>query len=315
MLISKNLDSFEAVPELLRPIYCLMIKSSELILNPDGSVFHLRLLPEQIAKTIILVGDQDRVGMISSHFDKIDVTVQNREFITHTGTYRGEKITVLSTGIGTDNIDIVVNELDALVNINMENRKPKTQLTPLNLIRLGTSGSIQPDIPLGTILLSEKAIGFDGLLNYYKRCDEVSDLALGSAFMKYVSWDMNLPKPYVVSSDQKLLNRFAGEEVTTGITISASGFYGPQGRVMRLALAHPELNQKIAQFRFGTKKVTNFEMESSAIYGLASLLGHRAVTLCAIIANRSTGEFMGDYKNLIQRLIVFTLNRIAGKQE
>lgn len=291
-----------------------MIKSSELILNPDGSVFHLHLTPEQIAKTIILVGDPDRVAMVSSHFDGTDLKVQNREFITHTGTYRGEKITVLSTGIGTDNIDIVVNELDALVNINLETRKPNPEPIPLNLIRLGTSGSIQPDIPIGTFLLSEKAIGFDGLLNYYSRCDDVSDLALQSAFTKYVNWDVRLPKPYAVNADQKLMNIFAGAEVTTGITISASGFYGPQGRVLRIPLAHPDLSQKIAQFRYGNKKVTNFEMESSAIYGLASLLGHRAVTICAVIANRSTGEFMGEYQDLIRHLIEFSLNRIAGKR-
>ena len=291
-----------------------MIKQSELILNPDGSVFHLHLTPEKIANTIILVGDPDRVTMVSSFFDGIDLQVQNREFITHTGTYRGEKITVLSTGIGTDNIDIVVNELDALVNINLETRNPNPEPTPLNLIRLGTSGSIQPDIPIGTFLLSEKAIGFDGLLHYYSRCDDVSDLALQSAFMKYVNWDVRLPVPYAVNADRKLLKIFSGTEVTTGITISASGFYGPQGRTLRIPLARPDLSQKIAQFRYGNKKVTNFEMESSAIYGLASLLGHRAVTLCAVIANRSTGEFMNEYKDLIRNLILFSLNRIAGKR-
>jgi len=291
----------------------LMIKTSELILNPDGSLFHLHLLPGQIAGSIILVGDPDRVEMVSSHFDRVDVKIQNREFVTHTGTYRGQQITALSTGIGTDNIDIVVNELDALVNLDMETRRPKAKLNRLNLIRIGTSGSIQRNIPIGTFLLTVKAIGFDGLLNYYSRCDDASDLALESAFMEYVSWDPRLPRPYVVTADQELIKQFTGKEVTTGITISASGFYGPQGRIVRLPLAHPGLNEKIMKFRFGTEKVTNFEMESSAIYGLASLLGHRAVTLCAIIANRATGEFMGEYKNLMERLIVFSLNRITSK--
>jgi len=291
-----------------------MIRSSELILNPDGSVFHLHLLPEQIAGTIILVGDPDRVEMVSSHFDRIEIKIQNREFVTHTGTYRGHQITALSTGIGTDNVDIVMNELDALVNLDMETRRPKSELKRLNLIRLGTSGSIQPEISIGTFLLTEKAIGFDGLLNYYARCDDGADLALQSAFTEYVNWDSRLPQPYVVNADRELFEQFTGQEVTTGITISASGFYGPQGRTIRLPLAHPSLNEKIMKFRFGTKKVTNFEMESSAIYGLASLLGHRAVTLCAIIANRKTGEFLGEYKSLIQRLIVFSLNRIAGKR-
>ncbi len=291
-----------------------MIRSSELILNPDGSVFHLHLLPEQIAGTIILVGDPDRVEMVSSHFDRIEIKIQNREFVTHTGTYRGHQITALSTGIGTDNVDIVMNELDALVNLDMETRRPKSELKRLNLIRLGTSGSIQPEISIGTFLLTEKAIGFDGLLNYYARCDDGADLALQSAFTEYVNWDSRLPQPYVVNADRELFEQFTGQEVTPGITISASGFYGPQGRTIRLPLAHPSLNEKIMKFRFGTKKVTNFEMESSAIYGLASLLGHRAVTLCAIIANRKTGEFLGEYKSLIQRLIVFSLNRIAGKR-
>ena len=196
----------------------------------------------------------------------------------------------------------------------MAARKPKSELIRLNLIRLGTSGSVQPDVPIGTFLLTEKAIGFDGLLNYYSRHDDVSNLAMQSAFMQDVTWDPQLPGPYIVNADQDLFEKFSGKEVIPGITISASGFYGPQGRIIRLPLAHPDLNEKIMKFRFGTKKVTNFEMESSAIYGLASLLGHRAITLCAIIANRATGEFMGEYKNLIHRLVLYTLNRIAGKQ-
>lgn len=291
-----------------------MIISSELILNPDGSVFHLHLLPGQIADTIILVGDQDRVEMVSSNFDQVDVRVRNREFITHTGLFRGHGITVLSTGIGTDNIDIVVNELDALVNLDFDLGKPKSELKRLNLIRLGTSGAIQPDIPLGTFLLTKKVIGFDGLLNYYSDIQHVSDPEFQKIFSEFVNWDAALPKPYVVSADQELFDLFIGEEVTPGITISASGFYGPQGRIIRLPLALPDLNDKIMKFRFGEEKVTNYEMESSAIYGLASLLGHRAITLCLIIANRSTGEFMGEYKSLIRQLIEFSINRIADEK-
>jgi len=291
-----------------------MIKSSELILNPDGSVFHLRLLPGQIADTIILVGDQGRVEMVSSHFDHVETKVQNREFITHTGSYKGHRISVLSTGIGTDNIDIVVNELDALVNIDFDLRRPRTELKKLDLIRLGTSGAIQPDIPLGTYLLTKTAIGFDGLLNYYSWHNNVSNQEFLTSFTEFVNWDPALPKPYVVNADKQLFDHFSGEEVVPGITVSASGFYGPQGRIVRLPLAAPGLNDRIAKFRYGREMVTNIEMESSAIYGLASLLGHRALTLCAIIANRTTGEFMGEYKGVIEQLIEFSINKIADEK-
>ena len=291
-----------------------MIKSSELILNPDGSVFHLRLLPGQIADTIILVGDQGRVEMVSSHFDHVETKVQNREFITHTGSFKGHRISAISTGIGTDNIDIVVNELDALVNVDFDLRKPRTELKKLDLIRLGTSGAIQPEIPLGTYLLTKTAIGFDGLLNYYSWPNNVSNQEFLTSFTEFVNWDPALPKPYVVNADQQLFDLFSGNEVVPGITVSASGFYGPQGRIIRLPLAKSDLNERIANFRYGNEMVTNIEMESSAIYGLASLLGHRALTLCAIIANRATGEFMGDYKGVIAQLIEFSINRIADEK-
>ena len=289
-----------------------MIKSSELILNPDGSVFHLHLLPGQIADTIFLVGDPDRAVMVSSYFDRIEYKVQNREFITHTGSYKGQRISVISTGIGTDNIDIVINELDALVNIDFDLRQPKSQLKQLRLIRLGTSGAIQPDIALGTFLLTKRAIGFDGLLNYYSGIEKSSDIDFQQAFTSFVEWDSKLPLPYVVKADKSLVDIFSDVKVTQGNTISASGFYAPQGRVIRLPLANPGLNDRITMFRYGEEKVTNFEMESSAIYGLAILLGHRALTLCAIIANRATGKFMGDYKDLIKELIELSLNKISN---
>jgi uridine phosphorylase len=291
-----------------------MLQSSELILNPDGSVFHLRLLPGQIAKTIFLVGDPDRVEMVSSHLDKVESVVRNREFITHTGSFKGTRISVISTGIGTDNIDIVLNELDALVNIDFDLRQPKSQLKKLKLIRLGTSGAIQPDIPLGTFLLTKRAIGLDGLLNYYEGQDSDSDKEFVKAFTEYVDWDPKLPVPYLVNVDETLANQFSGEKVMPGITISATGFYGPQGRIIRLPLTNPGMNDKITNFRYGDEKVTNFEMESSAIYGLASLLGHNALTLCAIIANRATGKFLGDYKGLIEQLIEFSLNMIVNSE-
>jgi uridine phosphorylase len=249
--------------------------------------------------------------MVSSYFDRVDFKVQNREFITYTGLYKGQRISVVSTGIGTDNIDIVVNELDALVNIDFDLRQPKSQLKHLRLIRLGTSGAIQPDIPLGTFLLTKRAVGFDGLLNYYSGIEKESDIDFQQAFTSFVEWDSKLPLPYVVRADKILIDLFTDPKVTQGNTISASGFYAPQGRVIRLPLANPRLNEMITKFRYGKEKMTNFEMESSAIYGLATLLGHSALTLCAIIANRATGEFMGDYKERIRELIEFSLNRIA----
>jgi len=287
------------------------IGDSELILNKDGSIFHLHLLPENIADTVILVGDQDRVDMVSSHFDKVEFKVQNREFRTHTGYYKGKRISVLSTGIGTDNIDIVLNELDAICNIDLKERVPKKEHRSLNLIRIGTSGALQEDIPVDTPVVAEIAIGFDGLLNFYQGRDNISKLEMEHAFTESVNWNEKLAKPYFVPASETLLAKIAKDDMRHGLTISAPGFYAPQGRQLRLKTTDPELNDKISSFRFGDKKITNFEMESSAIYGLSKLLGHNALTVCNIIANRIRKEYSADYKISMEKLIVKILDRIA----
>ena len=287
------------------------IAPSELILNPDGSIFHLHLKPGQIAKDIILVGDPGRVEMIAGFFDEIEVKAQNREFVTVTGKYEGKRITVLSTGIGTDNIDIVVNELDALVNIDLETRMIKTDKTSLNLIRIGTSGALQGDIPVDAFLASRKAIGFDGLMNFYARRDEISDLAFENAFKTYTNWNPLLASPYVVDCDSDLYNKITDQDFISGITISAPGFYGPQGRELRLNIVDQKINDKIELFRFKEMKITNYEMECSAIYGLSKLLGHQALTVCIIIANRITHEASIDYKPVMKRLVSKILDKLA----
>lgn len=287
------------------------IAESELIINSDGSIFHLHLKPEDIADTIILVGDQDRVEVVSSYFDSIEVKKQNREFITHTGIYNGKRISVISTGIGTDNIDIVVNELDALVNIDLNTRLPKKELTRLNLIRIGTSGALQTDIPVDTPVISEWAIGFDGLLNYYANRNQVSNLEMEQAFKDFVNWNPQLTDPYFVPSSNELLQK-VGFDMRQGITISAPGFYGPQGRVLRLPIQDADINEKISSFETNGKKITNYEMECSAIYGLSALLGHNAVTVCNIIANRKRGEYSKDYKTSVKALIEKVLKRITA---
>lgn len=287
------------------------IAPSELILNPDGSIFHLHLKPGQIAKDIILVGDPGRVEMIADFFDEIEVKAQNREFVTVTGKYKGKRITVLSTGIGTDNIDIVVNELDALVNIDLETRMIKTDKTSLNLIRIGTSGALQGDIPVDAFLVSRKAIGFDGLMNFYARREEISDLAFENAFKTYTNWNVLLASPYVVDCDIDLYNKITDQEFVPGITISAPGFYGPQGRELRLNIVDQKINDKIELFRFNKMKITNYEMECSAIYGLSKLLGHQALTVCIIIANRITHEASSDYKPVMKRLVSKILDKLT----
>jgi len=286
------------------------IEPSELILNPDGSIFHLHLQPEHISDTIILVGDPDRVEMISGFFDSIEVNIRNREFLTHTGNYKNKRLTVISTGIGTDNIDIVINELDAIANIDLKKRIPGEKTTSLNLIRIGTSGAIQKDIPIGSFLLTKTAIGFDGLLNFYADRTKISDLKFEQSFTDFVNWKADFPSPYVVEADECLLTKLKGDKIIEGVTISAPGFYGPQGRVIRLQTAMPDLNMKIVEFEYGGEKITNYEMESSAIYGLAKLLGHRAVTICAIIANRINKQYEPDYKPIVKNLIEYTLNRL-----
>lgn len=288
-----------------------MIKNSELILNADGGIFHLHLKPEQIADTILLVGDPGRVETISAMFDKIEFTVRNREFVTSTGTYKGKRLTVLSTGIGTDNIDIVINELDALANINLNTREIEEKHRTLRFVRVGTSGSLQADIHLNSWLVSEKSIGFDGMITFYANRKKACDMEFEAAFREFTSWHRELPTPYVVNASEKLLDLFSGFNFVRGVNISAPGFYGPQGRVLRLPLAIPDLNDKLEDFRFGDQKITNYEMESSAIYGLSRMLGHEALTICLIIANRVTREANENYYPEMEKLIRVVLDKLT----
>ena len=287
------------------------IADSELIINPDGSVFHLHMKPEELAHRIILVGDPGRVAMVGDFFDEVLHQGANREFVWMTGVFNKVEFTVLSTGIGTDNIDIVLNELDALVNIDFGTRLKKKSHTSLQIVRIGTSGSLQEDLPVDSWLLSKKPIGFDGLLNFYDRRYEVSDLPFEEAFVEHTGWLKNLPAPYVVNADEGLINDLSGSRVTEGVTISAPGFYGPQGRVLRLPLALPQLNEKISSFKYQDQIITNFEMECSAIYGLSALLGHEAATVCVIIANRWQGTYSKDYKQVVKHLVEYVLKRLS----
>ncbi|NLI71134.1 MAG: nucleoside phosphorylase [Bacteroidales bacterium] len=283
---------------------------SELIINEDGSIFHLHLKPEQLADNVILVGDPGRVALVASYFDNQEFSVSNREFNTITGTYKGKRITVLSTGIGTDNIDIVVNELDALANIDLKTRTEKKEFRQLNLIRIGTTGGMQPEIPLGSFLISEKSIGFDGMLNFYAGRDTVCDLEFEKELKKQLQWNPQFCAPYVVDADAELINQIGRDDMLKGVTISANGFYGPQGRVLRVGLAEPELNNRIEKFRYKNYKITNYEMEGAAIAGLARLMGHRALTVCCVIANRRVEDANTDYNPHIKRLIQMVLDRI-----
>jgi uridine phosphorylase len=287
------------------------IAPSELILNADGSIFHLHLKPGQIANDVILVGDPGRVEMIADFFDEIEVKAQNREFVTVTGRYKGKRITVLSTGIGTDNIDIVINELDALVNIDLGTREIKADKTSLNLIRIGTSGALQGDIPVDAFLVSRKAIGFDGLMNFYARREEIADIEFENAFKSYTNWNPLLASPYVVDCNEDLYNKITDGDFIPGITISAPGFYGPQGRELRLNIIDRQINDKIEAFRFDDMKITNYEMECSAIYGLSKLLGHQALTVCIIIANRISRDASSDYKPVMKRLVLKILDKLT----
>ena len=287
-----------------------VIEPSELIINPDGSIFHLHLKPEQLAENIILVGDPGRVKMIAGFFDSIESETENREFVSATGSYGTKRLTILSTGIGTDNIDIVVNDLDALVNIDLATRQVKSEHKSLKIIRIGTSGGLQGDIPVNAFLASTKAIGFDGLLNFYERRNEVSDIAFETSFKNFVNWNELLPSPYVVEADPALFKRIIDEDFTQGVTISAPGFYGPQGRELRLRIVDPLINDKIEAFRFENQRITNYEMECSAIYGLSRLLGHKALTVCIIIANRVSKRANEDYKPVMVKLVQKVLDRI-----
>ena len=289
-------------------------ESSELIINEDGSIFHLHIKPEQLADRIILVGDPGRVDTVASHFETKECDIQSREFHTITGTYKGKRITCLSHGIGCDNLDIVMNELDALANIDFKEREDKPEHRTLTLVRIGTCGGLQPEAPLGTFIASVKSIGFDGLLNYYAGRNEVCDLELEKAFTRHMNWCPQKGAPYMAVADPSLIDQVAGKEMLRGITIACGGFYGPQGRQIRLKIQDPNQNEKVESFRYqtpeGELKICNFEMESSALAGLASLLGHRAMTCCMVIANRYAKEMNTEYKNSIDNLIQLVLDRI-----
>lgn len=288
----------------------MQIKSSELILNPDGSLYHINLKPENLAKDIIFVGDQDRVEKITQFFDEIEFSTQKREFKTQTGIYKGKRITVMSTGIGPDNIDIVMNELDALVNIDLDTKQPKPNLTQLNIIRIGTSGSLQADIPVDSFVASEYGLGLDNMMRSYL-IDDITEKDIEDAFIAHTNWDLRKGRPYVVKGSETLLNRFYSEKTSKGFTGTAGGFYGPQGRVLRLDIQDQLLNQKMDSFAYKGIKMTNLEMETSAIYGLAKLLGHNALALNAIIANRADGTFSNNPYKPVDALIQYTLERLV----
>lgn len=283
---------------------------SELIINPDGSIFHLHVKPEQLADKIILVGDPGRVALVASHFETKECEVESREFKTITGTYKGKRITVQSTGIGCDNIDIVVNEMDALANIDFKTRHEKETFKQLTFVRIGTCGGLQPYTPVGTFVASVKSIGFDGLLNFYAGRNDVCDLELEEAFKKHMNWSPLLSAPYVIDGDKELVDRIAGEDMVKGITIACGGFFGPQGRELRIPLADPHQNEKVESFVYSDLRITNFEMESSALAGLSALMGHKAMTCCMVIANRVAKEANANYKNSIDNLIIEVLDRI-----
>jgi uridine phosphorylase len=276
------------------------MKKTELITNPDGSIFHLNLKPEDISDKIIIVGDPGRVEMLSKMLHDIRLRKENREFRTVTGTFENSEITIVSSGIGTDNIDIVLNELDALVNIDLETGEIKDNLTSLTIVRIGTSGALRSDIPAGSCLMTETAIGFDGLLHFYQGYDWLLNTGLSDALVEHLEWPDALSYPYAINADKELLELFSSEGFRRGITISAPGFYAPQGRRLRLETFDNEINDKLASFLYRGRTISNYEMESSAIYGLSGLLGHKALTICAIIGNRVSGEFVNDYKPIIK---------------
>lgn len=285
---------------------------SELIINKDGSVFHLHVRPEQLADKVILVGDPGRVALVASHFEEKEMEVESREFRTVTGTYKGKRITVISTGIGCDNIDIVMNEVDALANIDFQTRTEKQQLRSLEIVRIGTCGGLQLNTPEGTFICSEYSVGFDGLLNFYEGRNAVCDLKMERALIGHLGWTGNMcqPYPYVIKADENLVERIAQNDMVRGITVACGGFFGPQGRQLRVPLVDPHQNEKIESFEYEGMHITNFEMESSALAGLAKLMGHRATTACMVIANRRAGKANTGYKNIIDDLITLVLDRI-----
>ena len=287
-------------------------EESELIINPDGSVFHLHVRPEDLADKVILVGDPGRVELVASHFDTKECNIESREFHTITGTYNGKRIMVTSTGIGCDNIDIVMNEIDALANIDFNTRTEKEKIRQLDIVRIGTCGGLQPYTPVGTFICSEKSIGFDGLLNFYEGRNAVCDLAMERALLNHLGWTGNMcaPAPYIIDADSELVERIADKDMVRGVTIACGGFFGPQGRQLRIPLTDPKQNEKIEKSEYNGLKITNFEMESSALAGLARLMGHKATTCCMVIANRVAKEANTGYKNQIDDLIKIVLNRI-----
>ncbi|MES2543301.1 MAG: nucleoside phosphorylase [Bacteroidota bacterium] len=287
-----------------------MIQSSELILNPNGSVYHLNLKPENIAHDIIFVGDQNRVEKITQFFETIEFSAQSREFKTQTGIYKGKRLTVVSTGIGADNIDIVLNELDALVNIDFQTREIKPTLTSLNIIRIGTSGSLHENIPVDSFVMSKYGLGLDNMLRSYL-IDEISNVEIEESFVKHTNWDIRKGKPYAIECSEKLELLMESDKIHKGITATAGGFYGPQGRVLRLDIQDAELNSKMDNFNFNDIKITNLEMETAAIYGLSALLGHNAISLNAIIANRASGIFSDDPIKAVDELIQYVLEKLA----
>lgn len=288
-----------------------MIHSSELILNDDGSIYHLKLRPEQLAPKVILAGDPGRIALISSKFDQLECKVSNREFVTHTGTYKGERVSAIATGIGTDNIDIVLNELDALVNVDLENRLAKTTHSTLEIVRIGTCGSIQESVPADEIIVSSHAIGLDGLMNFYTFEMNPSENELFNQFIKQTNWPKNLNHPYLVEGNKTLIEKI-GKDFHKGITITANGFYAPQGRAIRLSPKFPEMNEQLRKFSFESHNILNYEMETSALYGLSKLLGHHACTVCAVVANRYANSFSKDYKTVMSNLIDKVLERLTS---
>ena len=287
------------------------IAESELILNPNGSVYHLNLKPEHIATNIIFVGDQDRVPKIAAHFETIEFETQKREFRTITGVYKGTRISVISTGIGPDNIDIVVNELDALVNIDFQTRTIKKEHTTLNIVRIGTSGSLQAHIPVDSFVLAKYGLGMDGMLHSYE-CEHILEAEFEDAFIKHTNWNARKARPYIVQNSSLLQKKLESDQVFIGVTATAGGFYGPQGRVLRLKIEDAELNHKIDSFKYKDITITNLEMETSAIYGLSKLLGHNACSMNAIIANRANGTFSNDPYTAVENLIIYTLNKLVS---
>ena len=286
-----------------------ILPETELILNPDGSVYHISLREEHVADTVLLVGDQDRVARISRHFDKVENKIQHREFVTHTGKYKGKDITVISTGIGTDNIDIVLNELHAAANIDLKARRLKENLRQLNLIRIGTSGSLQDDIPAGGFITSEFGLGLDGLIYYYDFQFTEEETKLNKIINDHLQWNPNLSRPYLVKGSEELINRI-GHDMYKGITATATGFYGPQGRSLGLDLSNPQMNESLQSFAHEGQRITNFEMETSALYGLGKLLGHNCCTCCMVLANRAKKEYVKDAQKAIDGLIETVLDRV-----